>query len=146
MSAAPVVEPVASGPRSRQPSTVRRHLVVGASVAAAAALVALHDPHTPGAYGFCPFHALTGLWCPACGGLRATNDLAHLRLGAAWSENALWVVAAPAVVVGWLVVLARRARGLPPRPVPAWAQVAGLTLVVVFGVLRNLPAFAWLAP
>lgn len=125
---------------------VRRPLVAGAWVAAATLLVALRDPHAAGSYGFCPLHAATGLWCPACGGLRATYDLAHLHLATAWSENALWVVVAPLVVVGWLVVLARRARGLPVRPVPAWAGVAGLVVVVVFGVLRNLPAFAWLAP
>ena len=50
------------------------------------------------------------------------------------------------VVLGWLVVLVRRARGLPPRPVPAWIGWLGLAVVVAFGVLRNLPAFAWLAP
>jgi hypothetical protein len=109
-------------------------------------LVALRDPHAAGSYGFCPFHAVTRLWCPACGGLRATYDLAHLHLASAWGENALWVAAAPLVVVGWLVCLVRRARGLPARAVPVWAQVAGLAVVLAFGVLRNLPAFSWVAP
>ena len=142
-----------AGPRTTAPAAhagvaaqARRLLGIGGFVVAATALVALHDPHAPGSYGFCPLHAVTGLWCPACGGLRATYDLAHLHLAAAWGENALWVVAAPFVVVGWLVALVRRARGLPARPVPVWAQVTGLAVVVVFGVLRNVPAFSWLAP
>jgi len=133
-------------PLARGREAVRRPLVVGASVAAATALVALRDPHVAYSYGFCPLHAATGLYCPACGGLRATYDLAHLHLATAWSENALWVATIPMLVVGWIVAVVRRARGLPARPVPVWAQVAGLAVVVVFGVLRNLPAFAWLRP
>lgn len=125
---------------------LRRPLAAGAAVAVATALVALRDPHVVGSYGLCPLHAATGLWCPACGGLRATYDLAHLHLAAAWSENALWVAVVPLVVVGWLLALARRVRGLPARPAPPWAAVVGLAVVLVFGVMRNLPAFAWLAP
>ncbi|HEY0117785.1 MAG TPA: DUF2752 domain-containing protein [Cellulomonas sp.] len=143
---ATVVEPARPAAVRGRGDGARRPLLVGASVAAATALVALRDPHVPWSYGICPLHAATGLWCPACGGLRATYDLAHLHLAAAWSENALWVVLAPLVVVGWLVWLVRRARGLPARPVPAWAGAVGLVVVVAFGVLRNLPAFAWLAP
>ena len=141
------VAPARSGPVLRRGlDALRRPLVAGAVTAAATALVALRDPHAPGSYGLCPLHATTGLWCPACGGLRATHDLAHLHVATAWSENALWVAVVPLVVVGWLVVLIRRARGLPVCPVPAWAGVAGLAAVAAFGVLRNLPAFAWLAP
>lgn len=137
---------VQPAPVQGRADALRRPLVVGAWFAAGTALVALRDPHVAFSYGFCPLHTLTGLWCPACGGLRATYDLTHLHLAAAWGENALWVLVAPLVVLGWLVVLVRRARGLPPRPVPAWIGWLGLAVVVAFGVLRNLPAFAWLAP
>lgn len=125
---------------------VRRFLVAGAATVAATALVAVRDPHVPGSYGLCPLHAATGLWCPACGALRATHDLAHLHLAAAWSENALWVALVPMVVAAWLVGLVRRARGRPARPMPTWLGVVGMVVFVCFGVLRNLPAFAWLAP
>lgn len=147
MSAASVVGPRTAAPAAHAGATapVRRLLGFGGAVLAATALVALRDPHAAGSYGFCPLHAVTGLWCPACGGLRATYDLAHLHLASAWGENALWVAAVPFVVVGWLVALVRRGRGLPARAVPAWAQVAGLTVVLAFGILRNIPAFSWLA-
>ena len=36
-----------------------------------------HDPHQPGAYPACVLHALTGLYCPGCGGTRAAYDLVH---------------------------------------------------------------------
>ena len=52
---------------------------------------------TAGSYGVCPLYALTGLWCPACGGLRATHDLAHGDLAGAWAMNPLWVLAVPLV-------------------------------------------------
>ena len=35
------------------------------------------DPHASGSWGFCPWLALTGLYCPGCGGLRAVNDLTN---------------------------------------------------------------------
>ena len=137
----------ASGPDLRSGlAGARGPLVAGAAAAAAAALVALRDPHETGSYGLCPLHTLTGLWCPACGGLRATYDLAHLHLATAWSENALWVAVLPFVVLGWLAAVVRRARGLPTRPPRAWATAVGLALVLAFGVLRNVPAFGWLAP
>jgi hypothetical protein len=135
-----------SRPRAHRASTVRGPLVAAGSIATATAVLALRDPHAAGSYGVCPFHAVTGLWCPTCGGLRSTYDLIHLHLAAAWGENALWVVAAPLLVVGWIVVQVRRARGLPVGRVPAWAQVAGLAVVLAFGVLRNLPPFGSLAP
>ena len=100
----------------------------------------------PGSYGFCPLVALTGLYCPACGALRATHDLAHLDLAAAWASNPLWVALVPVLVVGWGVALVRRLRGTPERPLPVWLGWATLAVVVVFGVLRNVPAFAWMAP
>ncbi len=121
-------------------------VVAGACVAAATIVVALRDPHAAGSYGLCPFHAVTHLWCPTCGGLRATYDLAHLQLAGAWHENALWVMAAPLVVLAWVTVLVRRTRGLPTAAPPVWAQVLGVAVVLGFGVLRNLPGFAWLAP
>ncbi len=127
-------------------TTLRGLLGTGVAVVTATVVVAVRDPHVPGSYGFCPLYLVTGLYCPACGALRATHDLAHLDLAAAWSQNALWVLVAPAVVIGWVVLVVRRVRGLPSRPLPVWLGWAGLALVAIFGILRNVPAFAWLAP
>ena len=68
--------------------------MVGVVVAAATAYVGAVDPNRPGHYVTCPLLALTGLACPGCGGLRATHDLVHLALAAAWSMNPLWVLVA----------------------------------------------------
>jgi hypothetical protein len=53
-------------------------LGVGLAVAAVAAV----DPDRRD-IPLCPLHAMTGLLCPLCGGLRAVNHLAHGHLGAA---------------------------------------------------------------
>ena len=51
------------------------------------------------------------------------------------------------VVALWGRLVVLRAQGRPVRPAPAWAAWAFLVVIVVFGVLRNVPALApWLAP
>jgi uncharacterized protein DUF2752 len=117
--------------------------------------IALHfrDPHTSGSWGYCPFYALTGLYCPGCGGLRAVNDLTHGDLAAAASSNLLFVALIPVIVVVWLRWTGRAWSGAPtPAPrdrfgvrVGAWIVVFAVVLVV-FAVVRNLPMGSWLAP
>ena len=129
------------------PRAARAPLAVGALVASATVYVAVVDPNRPGHYVTCPLLALTGLACPGCGGLRATHDLAHLDLVGAWSMNPLWVVVAPLLVVLWAVWLVRAWRGRPAPRVPAGVAWATLGVLVVFGVLRNVPALVpWLGP
>ncbi len=90
----------------------------------------------------CAFHALTGLDCPGCGATRATHELLHGRLLAAFHYNALWVLALPlAAYLGLseLRVLAGR-RPLPgdlPRRTWFWLTVA--VVAIGFFVARNLP-------
>jgi len=108
----------------------------------------LRDPHTSGSFGTCPFLAITGLQCPGCGGLRAVNDLTHGDVGAALSSNVLAVVLVGVLVVAWLAWVVRQWRGNGGRMLvlsERWGYVALATLVV-FGVMRNLPFAAGLAP
>jgi hypothetical protein len=71
-------------------------LAVLGSGAAGAAWLLVQDPHEPGhLFPRCPFRAVTGLQCPACGGTRVAYDLVHLDVAAAWRDNALLVLVAP---------------------------------------------------
>ncbi|MDN5854573.1 MAG: DUF2752 domain-containing protein, partial [Actinomycetia bacterium] len=98
-------------------TTTRRHrdrrtiVGLGAVGIAALTMLALRDPHVGGSYGFCPFRELTGLWCPLCGGLRATHDLTRFRAADALSSNLLAVVIVLAVVAYFGYWAAKRWRG-----------------------------------
>ncbi|MGB3372932.1 MAG: DUF2752 domain-containing protein [Rhodococcus sp. (in: high G+C Gram-positive bacteria)] len=116
-------------------------LAVAALAIAAGAALYVRDPRTS-AYLPCPFHALTGLWCPGCGATRAFGDLVRGDLASAASSNVLAVLLLGVGVVAWgLWVRGRRMRA-PSR----WVVVSGVAIVLAFTVLRNLSAGSWLAP
>ena len=128
------------------PATTRRPgarpVLVGAGLAATAALVSVADPrvhHVP----LCPLHALTGLDCPFCGGLRAVTSLTRGDLPAALDHNALAVVALPFAALGLLAWFLADRAGRRLR-VPPWVQPAAWTIAIAFALARNLPALAWL--
>ena len=113
--------------------------------------LALHfrDPHSAGSWGGCPWLALTGFYCPGCGGLRAVNDLTNGDVLGAASSNLVFVVMVPVLVIWWLVWTRRSWTGQVrrPRTEHAGAWIAAATVVALaFGVLRNLPVGSWLAP
>jgi hypothetical protein len=111
------------------------------------ALVALVDPHTSGRYPTCPFHAVTGLWCPGCGGLRAVHDLTHGHLAVAMHENVLVMLLGPSLVLWWLVARVRRSSDRPVTLVlSARGAIAVAVLMAAFALVRNLPVGAALAP
>ncbi|WP_079159658.1 DUF2752 domain-containing protein [Streptomyces griseus] len=120
---------------------------VMAAVLGAFGYVATVDPHEPGHYPVCPLLRLTGLLCPGCGGLRSAYDVAHGDLAGALGSNALAVAGYAVFAVVWVLWMIRAARGAPLRIglAPAYWWAAGAVLVV-FSVVRNLPAGAALAP
>ena len=118
---------------------------VGALVATT--VVAVVDPNQPGHYPTCPFLAVTGLYCPGCGSLRAIHALAHGDLGGALSRNPLTVIAVVGLAVGWVVWARRLWRGQQRTWAAPPALLYGLlTLVLAFWVLRNVPGWTWLSP
>lgn len=117
-------------------------LAIGGLVAAATLALRLRDPHVSGAWGGCPTKLLTDLDCPLCGSLRAVNDLTHLDVGAALSSNLVLVLAVPVILFFWarrLVACWRGDEAMRPLAIPSWVWVAGLVVLAVFTVVRNLP-------
>ena len=127
-----------------EPSAPHRHgtrlyttLGTGALAVGALAYVGLADPHRPGSlFPPCPFKLLTGLYCPACGGLRMTHDLLHGDLAAAVVDNVFLLIGLPALAlwVLWRIKQGRRAFTLPAILVVAVSAIA-------WTVVRNVPGF-----
>lgn len=134
-------------PATRRERMRRPVLVIGGL---SLATLALHvrDPHSSGSWGFCPSAAM-GFYCPGCGGLRAVNDLSNGDLLGAASSNLAFVVALPFILVGLALWALGRWQGrsyAPPMSVVRPVSYVALALLLVFTVLRNLPAGSWLAP
>ncbi|MGN6299905.1 MAG: DUF2752 domain-containing protein, partial [Angustibacter sp.] len=141
--------PVDGVPRAALLHRVAAPAALLVAAAAGVAAVAVRDPHTPGAWGFCPFLRLTGRPCPFCGGLRAVNDVLHGDLLGAVHSNALVLLLVPLAGAAIVVWLGRRWRGRGDEPVPWATRAVAVTSVVVvaaFWLLRLLPALAWLTP
>src|ERR1700684_2602715 len=118
--------------------------------AAGVSMLRVFDLATSGIFPPCPVHYLTGWYCPGCGSLRAIHQLLHGNLRAAWALNPLTVVLLPFLSYGLVssAVFEWRGRGLPQPFLRApWIR-ALCAVIVLFGILRNLPIhpFDWLAP
>jgi len=117
-------------------------IVAVAGVLAAHVADPLHERWLPR----CPFHELTGLWCPVCGSTRAASALAHGNVLATIRHNALFLPALAALAWLWTTMALRAfAPSLAER---RWAQGPGvlvrrpvwlLGVLGAFFVLRNVP-------
>jgi Protein of unknown function (DUF2752) len=118
-----------------------RGLCIGALATAALAYVAVVDPHRPGALlPPCPTKLLTGLDCPACGGLRLTHDLLHVNLSAAVQDNLFLLLSIPGLaVVSWRSWRKGGKVGAVEIPKRAAIGIAGIALAWM--VVRNLPGW-----
>jgi hypothetical protein len=122
-------------------------IVLSAVAIGAMAVVFFFDPAKNNFYPVCQFHKLTGLNCPGCGATRALFALLHGRFLQALHDNALFVFSLAAFAIWSAPFVWKKLRhqpaslNLPPKFLWTFLGVA-----IVFAVLRNLPAFAFLSP
>jgi hypothetical protein len=109
------------------------------AVVTAALILFFVDPSGSGFFPPCPFHMLTGLYCPGCGSLRATHQLLHGNFLRATAYNPAIV---PALITVGAVCVSKRVRVSPFTPKSLFVAI------IVYALLRNLPMwpFALLAP
>lgn len=117
----------------------------------AVATTAIHT--TGGELGFpvCPFHAVTGWWCPVCGGSRAVAAMTHGDVASALSYNLAAILLLAAVTLYWPTQVYAALRGNAPHlPRLSRRSVVMVGMVfLVFTMWRNLPQLplgTWLAP
>lgn len=122
-------------------------VLVAAGCFVATLAVAVVDPHTPGRWPTCPSLTLTGFYCPGCGSLRAVNSLTRLDFVGALNMNPMVFFAIPALVFLWFGWLRQTIDGTPRKLGSVKYLWILLSVIVAYGVLRNIPFFApWLAP
>lgn len=108
------------------------------------AVVFWFDPARVPIFPACAFHRLTGWNCPGCGATRGLHALLHGRLTEALHDNALLLAGLVLVPLRAVFWFRSRSSGVPFLPL--WCLWPLLAVAVVFGVVRNLPAFAFLSP
>lgn len=120
------------------------------SAAAAAALlgivpmvVGIFDPAKSTFFPVCPLYSLTGYACPGCGLTRGFHALFHGDIIGALDFNLL--IPMWALIFGWVLIsltlLAIRGRGLPMWPAYPRFLWTFMIVLLVFGVLRNVPVW-----
>ena len=131
--------------------TVTKQTSAGLTIAAVGLiLLRALDPAKSWIFPPCPVHYLTGWYCPGCGSLRAIHALLHGNVHEAWAMNPLTIVLLPFIGYGLAseTLVGLRGRGLPQLRLPSSAIYSLGCIIVLFGVIRNLPMhpFSWLAP
>lgn len=96
----------------------------------------------------CWFHEITHWYCPGCGVTRMLIAMARGEFYQAFRYNPLVFVALPVMAVLALEALVARKGKREPLvnkvPTVTWAVL--ISAVVLYGVMRNLPVFEFLAP
>jgi Protein of unknown function (DUF2752) len=124
---------------------------VGAAGLAATAYAGVRDPSSGGPFLPCPFHAVTGLWCPMCGATRGVHKLLSGDVLGALGACAPLAVVLPLIAwayMAWALSTVGGPTITPPWRLPSGLVPAGIVALVTFGVARNLPwePLAALAP
>ncbi|MBE0645361.1 MAG: DUF2752 domain-containing protein [Bacteroidetes bacterium] len=98
-------------------------------------------PYTPIAPIPCPFETLTGYDCPGCGLQSSLTNLFELRWKYVFMANLLSPILLPLFFVAMISGLADTLFGVTVWrfDLPRWAVVAGVVIVIVYGIARNIP-------
>ena len=124
--------------------------VAAAALIAAAALVYLYFTGEGEGAGIpCMFHQITGFYCSGCGASRALRSILHFDFYRALRYNAIFTLCLPlfAVYFGSLSVsYIRFGKDRVSEKISMKFVWIFIALALIYGVLRNVPAFSFLAP
>src|SRR5215213_1802588 len=101
-----------------------------------------------GGFPECPFHSLTGWYCPGCGSQRALSSLLHGNLLEAMHNNILMVLFLPLLLYSIFINLRYAGR----RKMKLWYSLMFVKIVLIavlcFWFVRNIQhyPFSILAP
>lgn len=113
------------------------YIFLGIGAIAVLALLCFFDPSTSAIFPPCPTNALTSLYCPGCGTLRAMHALLHGDVKEALSQNILAVIFIPILPAIYFFPKYFR------KPI---VPAAMLVIFILYAILRNTETFSFLAP
>ena len=96
-------------------------------------------------YGFsiaCPFHALTGLYCPGCGVTRMIFSIMKLDFYGAFRYNPLLFM----LSILYIIFVIERVIRKKDYKIPNKVAIVLLVVLILYAIARNIPAFYYLAP
>lgn len=96
-------------------------------------------------YILCPIKEITNLYCPGCGITRMLLSLLKLDFIKAFNYNPLVFISLPIGLYLYIDYLIKKDKSLYKKiPEKIWYIV--IIIFIVYGILRNIPAFDFLAP
>lgn len=137
-----------TGRREAVERSLWKRVLIGITLPAIFILLCIYE-YQGGSGMECMFYRYTGLYCPGCGSGRAVSALFHGRFAEAVSYNILL----PILGIPCLIVLAHEYLrivfpGMELRPIRISQRTAVIltAVIVVFWIIRNVPAFDIMAP
>ena len=95
---------------------------------------------------FCPFHKFTGLYCPGCGVTRLLFSLIKLDFYQAFRYNPLVFILLILGIIYWLIkIICQKFKNIN-LIIPNKIWYVLLIIVILFGIMRNIPFFDYLGP
>ena len=97
----------------------------------------------------CPIKWAFHIFCPGCGVTRMLVLASRLKFKEAFTYNQLAFILTPFVIVLGIDGLISYIFEKPVRiinKIPKWIYIAVVILVLIYGILRNVPGFEILAP
>jgi len=130
---------------------MKRLIIISTAVLAIVLLYFFIDARAGDFFPHCPFHTLTGLYCPGCGSQRALSSLLHADFLQAFRFNILLVLSLPLLLFSAVAAFAGAYKKQPVKQKIFYSPLfvkSVLFTVILFWILRNIPAypFSLLAP
>lgn len=93
----------------------------------------------------CPIHHITGLHCPGCGATRMVLNLLQLNFYKAFRCNPFLFTISPFLIIYHIIYYFKWIQDKPFKiNNKIWYVL--LIIAILFMILRNIPAFSYLAP
>ncbi|MDP4142982.1 MAG: DUF2752 domain-containing protein [Bacillota bacterium] len=103
-----------------------------------------HSPFEGNVFPPCIFRTYLHLYCPGCGATRATYELLHGNLRAAFRYNPLYIIGIPFMMYLGIVLAGIKVNGnalLPEFNFNLRGAIILIGIILAYWILRNVPIF-----